>query len=128
MEGAIPVARATSAPPNTSRAFPEGRPGAGRHRRIHSAGEVQDAAIVEAASTSRWSRTEDDPLNLGDDANISLRSDAAPSIEAPLVFVGYGLRVPEMKFDDLAGQDLKGRIAVYLAGSPSDIPGPLRAH
>jgi len=67
-------------------------------------------------------------LMLGEDANISLRSDAASSVEAPLAFVGYGLRVPEMHFDDLAGQDLKGRIAVYLAGSPSNIPGPLRAH
>ncbi|HTK28970.1 MAG TPA: M28 family metallopeptidase [Vicinamibacterales bacterium] len=69
-----------------------------------------------------------EPLALGEDANISLRSDAAPSTEAPLVFVGYGMKVPEMQFDDLAGQDLKGRIAVYLAGSPSNIPGPLRAH
>jgi Zn-dependent M28 family amino/carboxypeptidase len=38
------------------------------------------------------------------------------------------MSVPEMRFDDLSGQDLKGKIAVFLAGSPSDIPGPLRAH
>jgi Zn-dependent M28 family amino/carboxypeptidase len=69
-----------------------------------------------------------EPLTLGEDANISLRSDAVPSIEAPLVFVGYGLRVPEQKFDDLAGQDLKGAIAVFVTGGPSDVPGPLRAH
>jgi Zn-dependent M28 family amino/carboxypeptidase len=68
------------------------------------------------------------PLALGEDANISLRSDVAASIDAPLVFVGYGMRVPEMKFDDLAGQHLEGAVAVYLSGSPSDIPGPLRAH
>ena len=67
-------------------------------------------------------------LTLGEDANISLRSDAAATLEAPLVFVGYGMRVPEKQFDDLAGQDLKGAVAVYLAGSPSDIPGPLQAH
>jgi Zn-dependent M28 family amino/carboxypeptidase len=69
-----------------------------------------------------------EPLTLGEDANISLRSDAAPTLDAPLVFVGYGMRVPERQFDDLAGQDLKGAIAVYLSGSPSDIPGPLQAH
>jgi hypothetical protein len=69
-----------------------------------------------------------EPLALGEDANISLRSDAAPTVDAPLVFVGYGLQVPERSFDDLAGQDLKGKIAVFLAGSPSNIPGPLRAH
>jgi hypothetical protein len=67
-------------------------------------------------------------LKLGQDANISLRSDAASRLEAPLVFVGYGMQVPERHFDDFAGQNLKGAVAVYLAGSPSDIPGPLRAH
>jgi Zn-dependent M28 family amino/carboxypeptidase len=67
-------------------------------------------------------------LTLGEDANISVRVDAAAAIEAPLVFVGYGMRVPERHFDDFAGQDLKGAVAVYLAGSPSDIPGALRAH
>ncbi len=69
-----------------------------------------------------------EPLTLGEDANISLRSDAAPVVDAPLAFIGYGLQVPELSFDDLAGQDLKGKIAVFLAGSPSNIPGPLRAH
>src|SRR5207249_1137838 len=35
---------------------------------------------------------------------------------------------PEKKYDDLAGMDLKGKIAVMLAGGPSSIPGPLKAH
>ncbi len=68
------------------------------------------------------------PLTLGEDANLSLRSDAAAAVEAPLVFVGYGMQVPERQFDDFAGQNLQGAVAVYMAGSPSDIPGPLRAH
>ena len=68
------------------------------------------------------------PLSLGEDATISARSDPAPSIDAPLVFVGYGLKIPEMTFDDLAGLDLSNKIVVYLAGSPSNIAGPLRAH
>ncbi|HEY6968438.1 MAG TPA: M28 family metallopeptidase [Candidatus Angelobacter sp.] len=67
-------------------------------------------------------------LTLGDDAIFSTRIDLAPSVEAPLVFVGYGLTVPEMNYDDLAGLDLKGRVAVMLAGSPAEIPGPLSAH
>jgi Zn-dependent M28 family amino/carboxypeptidase len=85
--------------------------------------------IVESGSSLALVRDgKREPLALGEDANISLRSDAAPAVEAPLVFVGYGLRVPELSFDDLSGQDLNGKIAVYLAGSPSNIPGPLRAH
>jgi Zn-dependent M28 family amino/carboxypeptidase len=85
--------------------------------------------IVESSSSLALVRGEkQEPLALGDDANISLRSDAAAAVDAPLVFIGYGLRVPEMSFDDLAGQDLKGKVVVYLAGSPSTIPGPLRAH
>lgn len=67
-------------------------------------------------------------LMLGEDANISLRSDAAPSVEAPLAFVDYGMSVPELQFDDLAGQDLAGKIVVFISGSPAHIPGPLRAH
>src|SRR5215467_5874080 len=66
-------------------------------------------------------------VQLGDDATISLRVDPAPSVEAPLIFAGYGLTVPEMKYDDLAGLDLRGKIVVYLAGAPNDVPGPLAA-
>jgi len=67
-------------------------------------------------------------LTFGEDAYINLRVDPAESVEAPLVFAGYGLAVPEMNFNDFAGLDLKGKIAVVLAGGPSTIPGPLRAH
>jgi hypothetical protein len=69
-----------------------------------------------------------EPVKLGDDAVISLRGDTADHIEAQAVFVGYGLSVPELKYDDFAGQDLKGKIVVTLAGGPSSIPGPLKSH
>src|SRR5690242_10737689 len=64
------------------------------------------------------------PLVLGEDAAISMRVDAAESVEAPLVFAGYGLTVPEMQYNDLAGLDLRGKIMVYVSGGPSSIPGP----
>src|SRR5262249_46048083 len=51
-----------------------------------------------------------------------------PEVQAPLVFVGYGLTVPEQNYDDLAGLDLNGKVAVSIGGSPSAIPGPLAAH
>ena len=69
-----------------------------------------------------------EPLTLGEDAFFSTRAELAPQVEAPLVFVGYGLKVPEQNYDDLAGVDLKGKIAVIFAGIPSNIPGPLGSH
>lgn len=69
-----------------------------------------------------------EPVKLGDDAAFSLRSDVAENVEAPAFFVGYGICVPELKYDDLAGLDLHGKIAVYLMGGPASMPGPVKAH
>ena len=68
------------------------------------------------------------PLKLGEDANLGVGADLAEKIDAELVFCGYGLSIPEYKFDDLAGLDLKGKIVVYLGGGPSNVPGNLRSH
>ena len=48
-------------------------------------------------------------------------------IEAPLVFVGYGLHIPEAHYDDLADQDLQGKIIVSLNGGPSQLASALKA-
>ena len=64
----------------------------------------------------------------GDEAMLSMRIDHAPMLEAPLVFVGYGLRIPEANHDDLAGVDLRGKVAVLLTGAPPGVAGPLAAH
>jgi Zn-dependent M28 family amino/carboxypeptidase len=68
------------------------------------------------------------PLTLGDDAYFNTRADLAPELDAALVFVGYGLTIPEKNYDDLAGLDLKGKVAVLFTGSPAEIPGPLASH
>jgi Peptidase family M28 len=68
------------------------------------------------------------PLVLGDDASFSLRGDLAASVDAPAVFVGFGLVVPEQGIDELAGLDLHGKIAVYLNGGPQSIPSALKSH
>ena len=68
------------------------------------------------------------PLTLGDDAYFNTRADLAPALDAPLVFVGYGLAIPEKNYDDLAGLDLKDKVAVLFTGSPAEIPGPLASH
>ena len=68
------------------------------------------------------------PLQLGEDAVFAINSHAAENVEAGAVFVGYGLTVPELHYNDLAGQDVKGKIVVFITGGPSDMAGPVKAH
>lgn len=74
----------------------------------------------------RNGRTE--TLKLGEDAIIGTRADPRPLVEAGLVFVGYGLTVPEIHYDDFAGLDTKGKIAVRFAGAPAGLASELSAH
>jgi len=69
-----------------------------------------------------------EPLTLGDDAIFSTRVDLAPAVNAPLVFAGYGLTVPELGHNDLEGLDLRDKVAVIFPGAPSEIPGALASH
>lgn len=69
-----------------------------------------------------------EPLTLGEDAFFGTRLKLAPSVDAPMVFVGYGLRVPEKNYDDFAGLDLKGKVVVGITGSPADMPSALASH
>ena len=39
-------------------------------------------------------------------------------VDAPLVFVGYGITAPERGWDDYKGADLKGKVAVVLVNDP----------
>jgi hypothetical protein len=39
-------------------------------------------------------------------------------LEAPLVFAGYGMKDNTLGYDDYAGLDVRGKIAVVLYGSP----------
>jgi hypothetical protein len=90
---------------------------------------LRSRRIVEARSSLAVVRDgQRQPLVLGDDATLGLRGDPAPSLTAEMVFVGYGLHVPEQGHDDLAGQDLAGKLAVYVSGGPASLPGPLLAH
>lgn len=44
-------------------------------------------------------------------------------IDAPLVYVGYGIRAPEYQWDDYKGADLKGKVLLMLVNEPpSDDP------
>lgn len=68
------------------------------------------------------------PLTIAEDYGLAANIELAPSIEAPLVFVGYGNYLPEAKLNDTAGVDLKGKIAVYIDGAPNGTKPAERAH
>ncbi|HXB73730.1 MAG TPA: M20/M25/M40 family metallo-hydrolase [Candidatus Acidoferrales bacterium] len=73
-----------------------------------------------------------DPLVLGRDAILGSRGTQPKSVSAPLVFIGYGLHLPEAKYDDFDSPEmpfasLKGKIAVFINGGPGDLPGSLKS-
>src|SRR5579862_732141 len=67
------------------------------------------------------------PVVLGDEALLRWGSEPIPDVDAPLVFAGYGLHIPEAGYSDLK-PDLRGAVVVYLQGGPAGISGNLRSH
>jgi Zn-dependent M28 family amino/carboxypeptidase len=67
-------------------------------------------------------------LTLGEDALLGARLPQPRKLEAPMVFAGYGLHLPEAGFDDLAAIDCKGKVVVYFYGGPAAIAGNLKSH
>jgi Zn-dependent M28 family amino/carboxypeptidase len=67
-------------------------------------------------------------LEIGEDLTLGSRIPQPKSLTASLVFIGYGLSLPEAGYDDYAGQDLRGKIAVIISGGPETVSGPLQAH
>ena len=60
----------------------------------------------------------EESLALGQDASLNARGELEGSLEAGMVFIGYGLSIPEAGWDDLAGVNLRGKIAVYVNAFP----------
>ncbi len=102
---------------------------AGENGSFYQAVKFESRQIVEGESSAALVRDgHAEPVRIGEDAIFSTRVELAPAVEAPLAFVGYGLRVPEKGHDDLGSSDLRGKVAVLFSGSPDTIPGPLASH
>ena len=50
------------------------------------------------------------------------------SVDAPVVFVGYGITSPELHYDDYQGVDAKGKIVALIYGAPPQFESSMRAH
>jgi hypothetical protein len=62
-----------------------------------------------------------EPVNLAYGTEIVSKDQtgqATAEIDAPIVFVGYGIHAPEYHWDDYAGVDLKGKIALMIVNEP----------
>jgi len=64
------------------------------------------------------------PLKFAEDFVATDQTHSPKSqIDAPLVFVGYGIMAPEYNWDDYKGVDLKGKVLLMLVNEPpSDDP------
>jgi len=71
----------------------------------------------------------EEPLVLGQDASLSARGELNGSTEAPMVFIGYGMSIPDAGWDDFAGLDLHGKVAVYVnAFPPAKVSDNVKSH
>ena len=63
-------------------------------------------------------------LTYGDDYTVSNQTlTPTATVDAPIVFVGYGVTAPEFQWNDYAGIDVKGKVILCIVGDPpSDDP------
>ncbi len=64
------------------------------------------------------------PLRFGPDMVVTNQQHTPlVEIDAPIVFVGYGVTAPEFGWDDYKGVDVKGKVVLLIVGDPpSDDP------
>jgi len=85
--------------------------------------------VAERSQLTLVRNDKEEPLVIGQDATLNARGELNGSKEAGMVFVGYGLSIPDAGWDDLAGQNLRGKIAVYVnAFPPVKVSDNVRSH
>ncbi|KRG72713.1 peptidase M20 [Stenotrophomonas terrae] len=77
--------------------------------------------IVGKPELSLNSQGKPQTLSQGQEIAVRAAMNGASQVDirnAPLVFLGYGVKAPERNWDDFKGVDLKGKIAVVLINDP----------
>jgi len=113
-----------------SRFRAEGLVAGGEHGSFKQSVAYDTQAIDEAASTAALVGADGQAHAVPVGQAMLISSYGAPrpaTVDAPLVFIGYGLHLPARGYDDFAGLDLKGKIAVVISGGPADLPGPMKS-
>lgn len=93
--------------------------------------EVQRVIAEKSSLALTGSDGKTQTLTLGKDAILGARSPGR-TVDAPLVFVGYGLHLPSEKYDDFDSPEvplasLRGKIVVYINGGPAELSGALKS-
>ena len=88
--------------------------------------------LADRSSMSLKVDGQDQPLVLGRDAILSARGLQPKTVAAQLVFIGYGLHLPDANYDDFNSLEvplasLKGKIVVLINGGPAELPGALKS-
>lgn len=80
---------------------------------------IQKVPLVHTRITNGTMSLGDIPAAQGETISVTtVRPDTSIAIDAPMVFVGYGVDAPEAGWDDYKGVDLKGKVAVFLINDP----------
>jgi hypothetical protein len=79
--------------------------------------QIEGTKLLPTASYASECRRQDHPQN-GSEIVFGTMAAKDITIDAPLVFVGYGAVAPEEKWDDYKGVDMKGKILVMMVNDP----------
>ena len=88
-------------------------------------------AILDGAKSSVILSANNKEVRLADAKDYVINGDVLreqSNVEAPTVFVGFGITAPEEKYDDYAGVDVRGKVIVQIYGAPARFPSTVRAY
>jgi hypothetical protein len=91
---------------------------------------LRSGVVAEAQSAFRVTHSgQEQPLIYATDFVLLPNMGQAQSqVTAPVIFVGYGVSAPELNYDDYAGQDVRGKIVMCIAGAPAKFPNNEKAY
>ncbi|MFM8551866.1 MAG: M28 family peptidase [Nitrospiraceae bacterium] len=81
--------------------------------------------FIEAPASLKWTtKGLTTPASLGSDF-LPILDSPSTNVNAPLVFVGYGISDPAHEFDEYAGLDVRNHVVLFLRGKPEGYATPV---
>jgi hypothetical protein len=75
---------------------------------------------ARVGSTPAGGGTSNRDYTFGPDFTMGRQGSADVSVDAPLVFAGYGISAPEYQYDDFAGVNVAGKVVMVLNHEPQE--------